>query len=263
MGEISKPLKVETPMIHDPNMVSRWWQLTFRKKHHPYLGEDDAIWLISFRLVQPSTLVSWEFIFFYLSKWSFVSGGESFGYLRKFVRFPSGKACYRNDLWCNQRSLFIFGLHRSDMELACLEFVWIVFFPLSFQTAISTVSLALKTSFPPQLGEKKKPTKTTGFFPQPLVVATGCTLRTSFPPFVEELAMELFSTEGERSALPFPIQAQAWPCALAGFDVIAVAPTGLLGWGFFCVFFFGGEIFVGWELFLRVIHYSLGGIGGS
>lgn len=51
--------------------------------------------------------------------------------------------------------------------------------------------------------------------------------RTSFPPFVEELAMELFSTE----ALPFPIQAQAWPCALAGFDVIAVAPTGAEGEG--------------------------------
>ena len=45
--------------------------------------------------------------------------------------------------------------------------------------------------------------------------------------------MELFSTEGERSALPFPIQAQAWPCALAGFDVIAVAPTGGWGGGFF------------------------------
>eukprot|EP00438_Fugacium_kawagutii_P034728 Skav230812 [mRNA] locus=scaffold851:184119:187687:+ [translate_table: standard] len=50
----------------------------------------------------------------------------------------------------------------------------------------------------------------------------GILVQTSFPPFVEELAMELFSTE----ALPFPIQAQAWPCALAGFDVIAVAPTG-------------------------------------
>ena len=72
--------------------------------------------------------------------------------------------------------------------------------------------------------------------------------------------MELFSTEGERSALPFPIQAQAWPCALAGFDVIAVAPTGRLGWGFFlCVFFWGGDfcwvgtffeghsLFVGWD----------------
>ena len=53
-------------------------------------------------------------------------------------------------------------------------------------------------------------------------------LRTSFPPFVEELAMELFSTENS-NALPFPIQAQAWPCALAGFDVIAVAPTGAEG----------------------------------
>ncbi|CAE7738981.1 DBP2 [Symbiodinium sp. CCMP2592] len=45
---------------------------------------------------------------------------------------------------------------------------------------------------------------------------------TSFPSFVEELAMELFSSE----ALPFSVQAQAWPCALAGADVIAVAPTG-------------------------------------
>mmetsp|Transcript_11396 Transcript_11396/g.21539 ORF Transcript_11396/g.21539 Transcript_11396/m.21539 type:complete len:697 (-) Transcript_11396:8-2098(-) len=45
---------------------------------------------------------------------------------------------------------------------------------------------------------------------------------TSFPAFVEELAMELFTTD----ALPFPVQAQAWPCALAGADVIAVAPTG-------------------------------------
>ena len=51
-----------------------------------------------------------------------------------------------------------------------------------------------------------------------------------FPPFVEELAMELFSTENS-NALPFPIQAQAWPCALAGFDVIAVAPTGDGGMG--------------------------------
>ena len=45
---------------------------------------------------------------------------------------------------------------------------------------------------------------------------------TSFPSFVEELAMELFTTE----ALPFSVQAQAWPCALTGADVIAVAPTG-------------------------------------
>ena len=45
---------------------------------------------------------------------------------------------------------------------------------------------------------------------------------TSFPSFVEEVAMELFTTE----ALPFSVQAQAWPCALAGADVIAVAPTG-------------------------------------
>ena len=60
--------------------------------------------------------------------------------------------------------------------------------------------------------------------------------------------MELFSTEGERSALPFPIQAQAWPCALAGFDVIAVAPTGgLWGGGFFFVFFLGGK-FLGFLL---------------
>ena len=72
-------------------------------------------------------------------------------------------------------------------------------------------------------------------------------LRTSFPPFVEELAMELFSTENS-NALPFPIQAQAWPCALAGFDVIAVAPTGAEGdgvefttWGFH-----GGRTVIEW-----------------
>lgn len=45
---------------------------------------------------------------------------------------------------------------------------------------------------------------------------------TSFPDFVEALAYELFT----KSAEPFPIQAQAWPCALSGADVIAVAPTG-------------------------------------
>lgn len=45
---------------------------------------------------------------------------------------------------------------------------------------------------------------------------------TSFPGFVEELAYELFTTD----AVPFPVQAQAWPCALSGMDVLAVAPTG-------------------------------------
>lgn len=45
---------------------------------------------------------------------------------------------------------------------------------------------------------------------------------TSFPRFVEDVAIDLFTAE----ALPFPVQAQAWPCALAGFDVVAVAPTG-------------------------------------
>lgn len=45
---------------------------------------------------------------------------------------------------------------------------------------------------------------------------------TSFPAFVEDVARELFSAE----AVPFPVQAQAWPCALAGMDVVAVAPTG-------------------------------------
>lgn len=45
---------------------------------------------------------------------------------------------------------------------------------------------------------------------------------TSFPCFVEDLAYELFTSD----ARPFPVQAQAWPCALAGMDVIAVAPTG-------------------------------------
>ena len=69
--------------------------------------------------------------------------------------------------------------------------------------------------------------------------------RTSFPPFVEELAMELFSTEAQ-GALPFPIQAQAWPCALAGFDVIAVAPTGLgFFFGIFGVGVCGGHSFGG------------------
>eukprot|EP00927_Polykrikos_kofoidii_P049105 TRINITY_DN43231_c0_g1_i1.p1 TRINITY_DN43231_c0_g1~~TRINITY_DN43231_c0_g1_i1.p1 ORF type:complete len:734 (+),score=116.46 TRINITY_DN43231_c0_g1_i1:62-2203(+) len=45
---------------------------------------------------------------------------------------------------------------------------------------------------------------------------------TSFPDFVEELAYELFTTD----AVPFPVQAQAWPCVLAGMDLVAVAPTG-------------------------------------
>eukprot|EP00931_Biecheleriopsis_adriatica_P117110 TRINITY_DN9265_c0_g1_i1.p1 TRINITY_DN9265_c0_g1~~TRINITY_DN9265_c0_g1_i1.p1 ORF type:complete len:723 (-),score=147.39 TRINITY_DN9265_c0_g1_i1:7-1893(-) len=45
---------------------------------------------------------------------------------------------------------------------------------------------------------------------------------TSFPSFVEELAVELFTAD----AAPFPVQAQAWPCILSGFDVVAVAPTG-------------------------------------
>jgi len=45
---------------------------------------------------------------------------------------------------------------------------------------------------------------------------------TSFPEFVEELAYELFTT----NAVPFPVQAQAWPCALSGMDVVAIAPTG-------------------------------------
>jgi len=45
---------------------------------------------------------------------------------------------------------------------------------------------------------------------------------TSFPEFVEELAYELFTTD----AKPFPVQAQAWPCALSGMDLVAVAPTG-------------------------------------
>jgi len=45
---------------------------------------------------------------------------------------------------------------------------------------------------------------------------------TSFPDFVEELAYELFTEEAQ----PFPVQAQVWPCALAGSDVVAVAPTG-------------------------------------
>ncbi|CAK9093792.1 unnamed protein product [Durusdinium trenchii] len=48
---------------------------------------------------------------------------------------------------------------------------------------------------------------------------------TAFPSFVEELAMELFSAESQ-GALPFAVQAQAWPCALSGMDLIAVAPTG-------------------------------------
>ncbi|CAJ1353012.1 unnamed protein product [Effrenium voratum] len=48
---------------------------------------------------------------------------------------------------------------------------------------------------------------------------------TSFPDFVEEVAMELFSTEAA-GALPFAVQAQAWPCALSGADLIAIAPTG-------------------------------------
>eukprot|EP00747_Dinoflagellata_sp_TGD_P208313 gnl/TRDRNA2_/TRDRNA2_81816_c0_seq1.p1 gnl/TRDRNA2_/TRDRNA2_81816_c0~~gnl/TRDRNA2_/TRDRNA2_81816_c0_seq1.p1 ORF type:complete len:651 (+),score=87.71 gnl/TRDRNA2_/TRDRNA2_81816_c0_seq1:84-2036(+) len=45
---------------------------------------------------------------------------------------------------------------------------------------------------------------------------------TSFPDFVEELAYELFTEK----ALPFAIQAQAWPCVLSGMDVVAVGPTG-------------------------------------
>eukprot|EP00401_Gymnodinium_catenatum_P063821 CAMPEP_0117569626 /NCGR_PEP_ID=MMETSP0784-20121206/58759_1 /TAXON_ID=39447 /ORGANISM="" /LENGTH=640 /DNA_ID=CAMNT_0005367613 /DNA_START=14 /DNA_END=1933 /DNA_ORIENTATION=+ len=45
---------------------------------------------------------------------------------------------------------------------------------------------------------------------------------TSFPDFVEDLAYELFSTD----AKPYPVQAQAWPCALSGMDLVAVAPTG-------------------------------------
>eukprot|EP00929_Paragymnodinium_shiwhaense_P102417 TRINITY_DN65604_c0_g1_i1.p1 TRINITY_DN65604_c0_g1~~TRINITY_DN65604_c0_g1_i1.p1 ORF type:complete len:715 (+),score=91.09 TRINITY_DN65604_c0_g1_i1:71-2146(+) len=45
---------------------------------------------------------------------------------------------------------------------------------------------------------------------------------TSFPTFVEDIAKELFT----ESATPFPVQAQLWPCALAGMDIIAVAPTG-------------------------------------
>lgn len=48
------------------------------------------------------------------------------------------------------------------------------------------------------------------------------TKETSFPDFVEELAYDLFTP----SAVPFPVQAQAWPCALSGMDVIAIAPTG-------------------------------------
>ena len=48
---------------------------------------------------------------------------------------------------------------------------------------------------------------------------------TSFPSFVEDLATELFASAGA-PALPFAVQAQAWPCALSGQDVIAVAPTG-------------------------------------
>jgi len=37
-----------------------------------------------------------------------------------------------------------------------------------------------------------------------------------------DLAYELFTSAAE----PFPVQAQAWPCALSGMDVVAVAATG-------------------------------------
>lgn len=45
---------------------------------------------------------------------------------------------------------------------------------------------------------------------------------TSFPSWVVDLAYELFTSD----AVPFPAQAQAWPCALSGMDLIVVAPTG-------------------------------------
>jgi len=45
---------------------------------------------------------------------------------------------------------------------------------------------------------------------------------TSFPDFITELAHELFT----EAARPKPPQAQAWPCALSGMDMIVVSPTG-------------------------------------
>ena len=127
-------------------------------------------------------------------------------------------------------SLKFFSLSRSDVELAWLGY-FSHFFPIFH--SFTRFTRNKNSSKRGGVGE------TTNHHPVGWLSAFETTPpRTSFPPFVEELAMELFSTEAQ-GALPFPIQAQAWPCALAGFDVIAVAPTGLVFF-FFWIFWGGG-----------------------